>query len=57
MRTAEPDAVEALRQRHAELEAKLRVEYGRARPNDLALKRLKLEKLYVKERLDQLQVH
>lgn len=57
METVEPGAVEALRHRHAELEAQLRAEYGRARPDDLTLKRLKLEKLYVKERLDRMRIH
>ncbi|WP_448203771.1 DUF465 domain-containing protein [Azospirillum sp. sgz302134] len=52
METIETETIDALRQRHAELEAMLRAEYGRARPDDMALKRLKLEKLYVKERLD-----
>jgi len=57
MEIVETDAVEALRHRHAELEAQLRAEYGRARPDDLTLKRLKLEKLYVKERLDRVRIH
>lgn len=57
METAEPDTVEALRRRHAELEAMLRAEYGRPKPDDMALKRLKLEKLYVKERLDRQRLH
>ncbi|MBP2316440.1 YdcH family protein [Azospirillum soli] len=57
METTETETVDTLRQRHAELEAMLRAEYGRARPDDMALKRLKLEKLYVKERLDQQRLH
>ena len=57
MEINESEGVEALRQRHAELEAMLQIEYSRARPNDLELKRLKLEKLYVKERIDQLRIH
>lgn len=54
METVDTDAADALRHRHAELEAQLRAEYGRARPDDLALKRLKLEKLHVREQLDRL---
>ena len=57
METTEPDTVEALRQRHAELEAMLRTEYGRPKPDDMTLKRLKLEKLYVKEWLDRQRLH
>ena len=57
METTETETVDALRQRHAELEAMLRAEYGRPKPDDMALKRLKLEKLYVKERLDQQRLH
>lgn len=52
MDLSEPETIATLRQRHAELEAMLRVEYGRPRPDDMALKRLKMEKLLVKEMLD-----
>ncbi len=51
------DPVAALRRRHAELDAKLRAEYGRPKPDDIALKRLKLEKLYVKEEMDRQRPH
>lgn len=49
-----PTPVEALRQRHHDLEGLIQTEYGRTRPDDLTLKRLKLEKLYVKEEIDRL---
>ncbi len=48
------DQVESLRRRHAALDENIRREYGRARPNDVALRELKLEKLYVKEEIDRL---
>ncbi|HYD71203.1 YdcH family protein [Azospirillum sp.] len=57
METAEPSAIQALRQRHADIEEMIRTEYGRPRPDDLTLKRLKLEKLHVKEQLDQMRMH
>lgn len=57
METAEPSTLEALRQRHADIETMIRAEYGRPRPDDLTLKRLKLEKLYVKEQLDRMRMH
>ncbi len=57
METFEAETIDTLRQRHAELEDMLRAEYGRARPDDMTLKRLKLEKLYVKEQLDWKRLH
>ena len=57
METTEPSEVEALRQRHADIDAMIRAEYGRPKPDDLMLKRLKLEKLYVKEQLDWVRTH
>jgi hypothetical protein len=57
METAEPSTLDALRQRHADIETMIRAEYGRPRPDDLTLKRLKLEKLYVKEQLDRMRMH
>ncbi|HYH19542.1 MAG TPA: YdcH family protein [Azospirillum sp.] len=57
MEPVEPSAVQALRQRHADIETMIRTEYGRPRPDDLTLKRLKLEKLYVKEQLDRMRMH
>lgn len=47
---------EKLRQRHADLENRIHREYTRRRPDDMALKQMKLEKLYVKEQLDRLSV-
>lgn len=57
METVEPGAIEALRQRHADIEGMIRAEYGRPRPDDLTLKRLKIEKLHVKEQLDRMRMH
>lgn len=57
METSETEAVASLRHRHAELEALLRAEYARPRPDDMALKRLKLEKLHVKEQIDHERLH
>lgn len=48
------DQVESLRQRHAMLDEHIRREHGRARPDDLALRQMKLEKLYLKEEIDRL---
>lgn len=50
----DPTAADSLRRRHADLEGKIRTEYARAKPDDLMLKTLKLEKLYVKEQMDRL---
>ena len=57
METSETEAVASLRRRHAELEAQLHAEYARPRPDDMALKRLKLEKLHVKEQIDYERLH
>ncbi|WP_286192139.1 YdcH family protein [Roseomonas genomospecies 6] len=47
----------SLRQRHAALDARIHAEYSHTHPDDLALKRLKLEKLRLKEEIDRLAQH
>nr|WP_314073526.1 YdcH family protein [uncultured Roseococcus sp.] len=46
--------VRALESRHAELETRISAEGARPRPNDVALTRLKLEKLQLKEEMEKL---
>lgn len=48
---------ETLRKHHAELEGLIKAEYNRPHPDDIALKRMKIEKLYVKEAMDQKAPH
>lgn len=45
--------VQALRNRHAALSAQLESELKHSAPNEIALKRLKLEKLRIKEQIAQ----
>jgi len=51
--------LDALRERHASLELRIVDEDGRPQPDTEALKRLKIEKLHVKEEMEKLrtQVH
>lgn len=50
-------AFDKLRQRHADLEDRITREHARRRPDDQALKQMKIEKLYVKEELDRMAAH
>ncbi len=45
--------LQALRNRHAALSAQLETEMKHSAPNEVALKRLKLEKLRIKEQIEQ----
>lgn len=45
--------LQALKTRHAALSAQLETEMKHPAPNDVALKRLKLEKLRIKEEIEQ----
>lgn len=49
-----PERLEALRMKHVSLDQEVRSESRRPYPDSLALKRLKLEKLRVKEEIDRL---
>ncbi len=46
--------LEALKQKHAALDRKIHQEESRPAPNEIGIKRLKLEKLHVKEEMDRL---
>jgi hypothetical protein len=46
--------LESLKERHAGLEMRITDEDNRPRPNDMALSRLKVEKLRVKEEMERL---
>ncbi|NKC32491.1 YdcH family protein [Falsiroseomonas selenitidurans] len=51
---AEAARIRALEARHATLETRIADEGGRPRPDDLALMRLKREKLRLKEEMEKL---
>jgi hypothetical protein len=46
--------LDALKQRHASLESRIQDEDHRPRPDSVALTRLKLEKLHLKEEMEKL---
>jgi hypothetical protein len=46
--------MDALKDRHASLESKIAAEDRRPRPDDLALARMKVEKLRLKEEMERL---
>lgn len=54
MPTTESPRMTSLRERHAALDARIQAEYSHAHPDDVALKRLKTEKLRIKEEIDRL---
>ena len=47
----------SLEERHAALEARIAAEDARPRPDGLALQRLKVEKLRLKEEMERLRTH
>ena len=49
--------IESLKERHATLEARITDEDHRPRPDDVALSRLKLEKLRLKEEMERLRAN
>ncbi len=51
---AEAARIRSLEERHATLEARIAEEGGRPRPNDLALSKLKRDKLRLKEEMEKL---
>ncbi len=46
--------LDALKQRHASLDSRIQDEDHRPRPDSVALTRLKLEKLHLKEKMEKL---
>jgi len=51
------DRIASLRNKHADLDRVLDREQHRPAPDDLTIKKLKLEKLRVKEEIDRLHAH
>jgi uncharacterized protein len=49
-----PERVESLREKHQRLDLAVQAENKRASPDERALKRLKREKLLIKEEIDRL---
>lgn len=49
---AKDPRLESLRQKHAALEAEIAEQYARPQPDDAAIKRLKIEKLHLKEQIE-----
>ncbi len=47
-------ALDSMRERHAFLESMIKAEYARAKPDDSALRYLKVQKLQLKEQMDAL---
>jgi hypothetical protein len=51
------DRILSLRSKHADLDREIDREQHRAAPDDMTIKKLKLEKLRVKEEIDRLHPH
>ena len=51
------DRISSLRTKHADLDREIDREQHRVAPDDLTIKKLKLEKLRVKEEIDRLYLH